>query len=289
MSDYLSLLRPRQWLKNVFVFAGLIFSRQFYYPDSIQTSVLAFLVFCTLSSSIYIINDIFDAPADRQHPAKRHRPLARGTIKLLHAWLIAGVLLAISVLGAWLIAVPFFMICVTYIVLMVLYSLVIKTVIILDVLFVAMGYVLRAIAGAVVINVAISSWLLVCTLLLALFLAISKRRVEIVILGDNAHHYRKTLSQYSLVLLDQMTAIVTSACLVSYCLYTLTSETVIKFHTRNLIFTVPFVLYGIFRYLYLTYNKKQTDMPERILFSDIPLMLCLILWVIACIAILTTA
>jgi 4-hydroxybenzoate polyprenyltransferase len=161
-----------------------------------------------------------------------------------------------------------------------------KKIVILDVLAVAMGYVFRAIAGAVAIDVEISSWLLLCTLLIALFLAISKRRTEIVLLGEGAIKHRKILSQYSLGLLNQMIAIVTAACVVSYCLYTLAPETVTKFGTRNLIYTVPFVIYGIFRYLYITYQKIESDIPERVLISDAPLQICLFLWIVSCILIL---
>jgi 4-hydroxybenzoate polyprenyltransferase len=164
----------------------------------------------------------------------------------------------------------------------------IKNIVILDVLFVAVGYVLRAIAGAVVISVEISSWLLLCTLLIALFLAISKRRTEIVLLGERATKHRKILSQYSLALLNQMIAIVTAACIVAYCLYTLAPETVGKFGTRNLIFTIPFVIYGIFRYLYITFQRVETDIPERVLLRDLPLQLCLLGWIVSCVLILAS-
>jgi len=286
--EYIRLLRPRQWFKNVFVFAGLIFSRHFFYPESIERSVFAFLVFSVLSSSGYIINDILDFREDRAHPLKSKRPIAAGKIGRGQAAFLAVLLFAISLFVAFLLSVNFFYVCVVYTMLITCYSFGIKNIVILDVLFVAIGYVLRAIAGAVVITVEISSWLLLCTLLIALFLAISKRRTEIVLLGDEATKHRKILSQYSLGLLNQMIAVVTAACIVAYCLYTLAPETVSKFGTRNLIFTVPFVIYGIFRYLYITYQKVETDIPERALLNDIPLQLCLLAWIISCVLILAS-
>ena len=288
MIEYIRLLRPRQWFKNVFVFAGLIFSRHFFYPESIERSVFAFLVFSVLSSSGYIINDILDFREDRAHPLKSKRPIAAGKIGRGQAAFLAVLLFAISLVVAFLLSVNFFYVCVVYTMLITCYSFGIKNIVILDVLFVAIGYVLRAIAGAVVITVEISSWLLLCTLLIALFLAISKRRTEIVLLGDEATKHRKILSQYSLGLLNQMIAVVTAACIVAYCLYTLAPETVSKFGTRNLIFTVPFVIYGIFRYLYITYQKVETDIPERALLNDIPLQLCLLAWIISCVLILAS-
>ena len=288
MIEYIRLLRPRQWFKNVFVFAGLIFSRHFFYPESIERSVFAFLVFSVLSSSGYIINDILDFREDRAHPLKSKRPIAAGKIGRGQAAFLAVLLFAISLFVAFLLSVNFFYVCVVYTMLITCYSFGIKNIVILDVLFVAIGYVLRAIAGAVVITVEISSWLLLCTLLIALFLAISKRRTEIVLLGDEATKHRKILSQYSLGLLNQMIAVVTAACIVAYCLYTLAPETVSKFGTRNLIFTVPFVIYGIFRYLYITYQKVETDIPERALLNDIPLQLCLLAWIISCVLILAS-
>lgn len=276
-------------MKNVFIFAGLIFSRHFYYVESITTAIAAFIVFCALSSAVYILNDVFDYEEDAVHPTKRHRPIAAGKIKRPTAVVLSVIIGIIALYGAHLISARFLLICLLYAVMMIIYSVVVKHIIILDVLFVAIGYVLRAIAGAVAISVEISAWLLLCTLLFALFLVVSKRRTEIVLLGDNAIRHRKTLDQYSIDILDQMIAIVTSACIVSYCLYTLAPETVAKFDTENLIFTVPFVVYGIFRYLYLTYKKTEAAVPERALVSDMPLLVCFILWVVVCVVILVNA
>lgn len=288
MIDYIKLLRPRQWLKNVFVFAGLIFSRQFLVLDSIEKSIFAFVVFSILSSSGYIMNDILDYKEDKAHPVKSKRPIAAGKVQRGRAAPIAVFLLVLSFVGAYLLGNYFLYVCLIYSGLMISYSVGIKNIVILDVLFVAVGYVLRAIAGAVVIAVEISSWLLLCTLLIALFLVISKRRTEIVLLGEGATKHRKILSQYSLGLLNQMIAIVTAACIVAYCLYTLAPETVSKFGTRNLIYTIPFVIYGIFRYLYITFQKVETDIPERVLISDFPLQLCLFAWIVSCVLILVS-
>jgi len=287
--DYFKLLRPQQWIKNVFIFAGLIFSRQFYYAESIITSIFAFLIFSLLSSGVYVINDILDYEEDKIHPVKSKRPIAAGRIKKENAWIISALLIFAAYVLAFFISNSFFYTCLVYSCMMVLYSLKVKHLVILDVLFVAIGYVLRAIAGAVAINVEISSWLLLCTLLLALFIVVSKRRTEIVLLGEEAVKHRKILFHYSIDMLNQMIAIVTSACIVSYCLYTLAPETVSKFHTRDLIFTVPFVIYGIFRYLFLTYKKQKADIPEKLLIKDLPLQICIISWVIVCVAILVNA
>ncbi len=289
MTRYIRLLRPQQWIKNVFIFAGLIFSRQFYNVGDILSTIYAFLVFSVLCSGIYVLNDILDFEEDKVHPIKAKRPVAAGEIGRNKAWFISFVLLITSLVFAWVLNERFLHICLIYTVLMILYSLKVKRIVILDVLFVALGYVLRAVAGAMVIDVEISSWLLLCTLLLALFLVLSKRRTEIVTLGENAIKHRKILVHYSVSLLNQMIAIVTSACIVSYCLYTLSPETVSKFNTRNLIFTVPFVIYGVFRYLYITYSKLKADVPEKIMLTDVPLQICLVLWVVSCILILVSA
>jgi len=285
---YAKLLRPQQWIKNFFLFAGLIFSLQFYHIESILTTIYAFFIFCILSSGVHIINDIIDYEEDRIHPIKSQRLISAGTISRTSAGIIA-IILALSalILALLLMNNYFFFTCLLYLVMMIMYSLKVKHIIILDILFVAIGYVLRAIAGAVAIRVEISSWLLLCTLLLALFIVVSKRRTEIIALGQEATKHRKILSQYSIDLLNQMIAIVTSACIVSYCLYTLAPETIAKFHTRNLILTTPFVIYGIFRYLYITYKKLETDIPEKALLNDTPLLICIVAWIVVCLLILT--
>ncbi len=286
MIEYIRLLRPRQWLKNVFIFAGLIFSRNFLHLESVEKTIFAFIVFSLLSSSAYILNDIIDYKEDQKHPYKSKRPIASGKISRAPAALVAAVLLFLSLAGGYFLSTGLFFVCLTYGMLMLFYSAVVKRVVILDVLFVAFGYVLRAIAGAVVIEVEISSWLLLCTLLIALFLAVAKRRTEILLLGEDASRHRRILSQYSLPLLNQMIGVVTAACIVAYCLYTLSPETVAKFGTKNLIFTAPFVIYGIFRYLYIAYQKLQTDIPERVLFNDLPLQVCLLAWIVSCVLII---
>jgi 4-hydroxybenzoate polyprenyltransferase len=286
--DYIKLLRPQQWIKNFFLFAGLIFSLQFYHTESILITIYAFFIFCILSSSVHILNDIIDYEEDRIHPIKSRRLISAGKISRTSAGIIAIILaLGALILAFFIINNYYFYTCLLYLIMMVVYSLKIKHIIILDILFVAIGYVLRAIAGAVAIRVEISSWLLLCTFLLALFIVVSKRRTEIIALGHEAPKHRKILSQYSIDLLNQMIAIVTSACIVSYCLYTLAPETIAKFHTRNLILTTPFVIYGLFRYLYITYKKLEADIPEKALLSDTPLQICLIAWIVVCLLILT--
>lgn len=285
VANYIRLLRPQQWVKNIFIFAGLIFSRAFLQGDDILASILAFCVFSVLSSGVYIINDMCDYEEDRKHPIKARRTIAADLVKRPQAGFIAAGLIVGSLFAAYYLDVDFFIVGVVYMALMVSYSIILKRVIILDVLIVAIGYVLRAIAGAVVIDVGISSWLLLCTLLIALFLVLSKRRAEINLLGARALEHRKTLAQYAPELLTHMIAIVTAACIVAYCLYTLAPETVEKFGSRNLIITVPFVLYGIFRYLYVSHQERASEMPENIVLRDPPLIICLILWAAICILI----
>lgn len=289
MIDYLVLLRPRQWLKNVFIFAGLIFSRHFLDPSSVGRSILAFFIFSLLSSSGYVLNDIVDRNDDVAHPVKSKRPVAAGRVRPASAAVVAAVLFLASLVAAFFLDTGFFHVCLAYAGCMLLYSLAVKHIVLLDVLFVAFGYVLRAIAGAVAIRVEISSWLLICTLLIALFLAVAKRRTELVVLGGDAARHRRILADYSLPLLDQMIAVVTASCVLAYCLYTLAPETVAKFGTKNLVFTVPFVIYGLFRYLYITYQKGHAGSPERVLFQDLPLQICLVGWTVVCILILLAA
>lgn len=271
-------MRPRQWTKNLLVFAALIFSRNLFNFSLTKDVTLAFIIFCLLSGSVYILNDLIDLKADRAHPKKSKRPLASGRLRPATAAVAGIVIVIISLSAAFWLNTLFALTALGYFILQIGYSLVLKHVVIIDVLAVAIGFVLRAIAGAEVISVPISSWLLICTILLALFLSLGKRRHEILLLEDNAVHHRKILYEYSPGLLDQMISVVTASTVVAYALYTMSADTIAKFHTDNLQYTIPFVLYGIFRYLYLIHQKSEGGSPERILFDDKPLLINIVLY-----------
>ncbi|MBN1824034.1 MAG: decaprenyl-phosphate phosphoribosyltransferase [Endomicrobiales bacterium] len=273
-------MRPKQWTKNLFIFAGILFSQNLFYADLLFLVIGSFIVFCLLSGSVYVLNDILDLQYDRKHPVKSKRPVASGKITVKKAWILFYSLAGASFFAAFLLGRPFFTVAAFYFVLQVLYSFVLKHIIILDIFTIAAGFVLRVIAGTVVIGVEISSWLLICTILISLFLALSKRRHELLTL-DDAHGHRKVLEDYSTELLDQMISVVTASTLVSYTLYTISDETVEKFGTKNLILTIPFVLYGIFRYLYLIHKKELGGSPETVLINDMPLLINIILWAAA--------
>lgn len=280
-------LRPHQWTKNLLVFAGLLFGQRLLDPDAFTRSVVAFAVFCALSSAVYLFNDIADREADRQHPLKRERPIASGALPV-HTAVAGAVLLTVASLGvsAMYLGASFGMVATGYLVLQALYSTWLKGVVIIDVLTIAGGFVLRAAAGAVAIDVPFSHWLLVVTVLLALFLALSKRRHEIVLLADGAISHRAILGEYNPYLLDQMISVVTSSTLVAYAFYTISPETELRFHTGLLGLTLPFPLYGIFRYLYLVHRKDLGGNPSDLLLTDRPLLVCVALWAAAVIAII---
>ncbi|MBD3385710.1 decaprenyl-phosphate phosphoribosyltransferase [candidate division KSB1 bacterium] len=273
-------LRPKQWTKNVIVFAGLFFAEDIFVVEKIFLAVVAFIAFSLVSSSGYLINDVVDRERDAQHPKKKHRPVAAGKISPTIAVFTAVILLIATFGGSFAISRPFTLILATYLVLTFGYSFGLKHVIILDVLIIASGFMLRAIGGTIIISEKLSSWLIICTTFLALFLAINKRRSEFIALGQNAQKTRKTLKKYSIELLNQMINTVTSACLISYALYTLDDQTVDKFDTRYLILTLPFVIYGLFRYLYIVDHKDIGETPELAILGDKPLVLCVMLFVI---------
>ena len=271
-------LRPAQWTKNLLVFAGLIFGRRLLDPAAVIDSGLAFLVFCALSGVVYLVNDVRDIDADRQHPIKSTRPIAAGAISTASAMATALVLGAGALGLAWWLAPMFGVVATAYVVLLTVYSTGLKHLVILDVLTIAAGFVLRAAGGAVVIGVTISHWLLVLTLLLALFLALSKRRAELVTLAGSAHGHRRSLAEYTPALLDQLITIVAGATLLAYAFYTISPETVAKFGTDRLLYTLPFPLYGIFRYLYLIHRHEGGADPSETLLSDRPILVCVALW-----------
>jgi 4-hydroxybenzoate polyprenyltransferase len=278
-------LRPEQWTKNLIVFAALIFGQRLFDPAAAGRSVAAFFVFCALSGVVYLLNDVSDREADRQHPLKRHRPIAAGEVSPSSALIVAAVI-AVGALGAafWL-SPALGWIAVAYLALFVAYTRVLKHVVILDVLTIAIGFVIRAAAGAAAIAVPMSQWLLVCTILLALFLGLSKRRHELTLLAESASGHRRILEEYNPYLLDQMIGVVTASTLVAYIIYCTSPETTDKFGTANLVLTTPFPIYGIFRYLYLV-HQRGAGSPSEVLLTDRPLVACIALWGLAVIAII---
>jgi len=282
----LASLRPKQWTKNFLVFAGLIFAPKLRDPDAVKSAVLAFIVFCVLSSVVYLVNDVQDREADRLHPQKRLRPIASGALAPTTALTAALVLGAVGLAGAFAINVEFGITSVLYLVLQVSYSMWLKHLVILDALALSGGFVLRAIGGAVAINVAFSNWLLLMTLLGALFIGFSKRRAEIVALADDATGHRRILAEYSPYLLDQMIGVVTSSTVLAYAFYTMSPETEAHFGTKRLAYTIPFIIYGIFRYLYLVHQREGGGNPSELLVTDRPLLACGALWTVSVIVIL---
>ena len=274
-------LRPSQWTKNLIIFAGLIFGQRLFDPVAVLQAVGAFAIFCVLSGVVYLVNDIADREADRQHPLKRHRPIASGLVPVGAAVGVAALLGAAALAAAFMLRLEFGLVAVAYVALQGLYSGPLKHVVIIDVLTIAIGFVLRAAAGAIVIAEPVSHWLLIVTILLALFLALSKRRHELVLLADGATSHRRILQEYSPYLLDQMISVVTASTLVAYAFYTVSPETIQKFNTDKLGLTLPFPLYGIFRYLYLVHQKEGGGSPSDLLLNDKPLLLCVALWVAA--------
>jgi 4-hydroxybenzoate polyprenyltransferase len=271
-------LRPQQWVKNGFVFAALIFSRSITdWHRNARVAAGAFL-FCLISSAVYLLNDILDAPEDRIHPLKRLRPLASGRLGVGTASLAAIIFASLSLGGAWLLDHTFFIIVAAYALINVLYSWTLKRVVLLDVFVISAGFVLRVISGGAIIHVEISPWLVVCATLLALFLALSKRRHELVVLGRDAGNHRSILSRYSPYFLDQLIGIVTASTLMSYALYTLSSDVQVKFPGKRLDLTIPFVLFGIFRYLYLVHQSEEGGNPTRLLFTDPVLLSVVLFW-----------
>lgn len=277
--DAVNSMRPSQWIKNLFVFAPLIFAQKFFDFFLILKTVGAFVLFCILSSAIYILNDLLDIEEDKIHPRKSKRPIALGKISKNQAISIFIALSVVSLSLAFWLNKYFFIAALTYFILQLAYSIKLKRIVIVDVFIIAAGFVIRIVAGGLVIEVPISSWLLICTMLLALFLAMGKRRHELVILENMASNHRSSLKEYSSYLLDQMIAVVTASTLIAYCLYTISAQTVEKFGTKNLIFTVPFVLYGIFRYLYLIHHKEKGGSPESLIIKDKPLLIDILLWI----------
>jgi 4-hydroxybenzoate polyprenyltransferase len=279
-------LRPNQWTKNLFVFGALVFAQKLNDPHAVVRATAAFVVFCALSGAVYLINDVLDREQDQRHPLKKMRPIASGAVDPKTAVVAALVIAASALFAASRLGLPFFATACAYLGLLWAYSAYLKHLVILDVLTIAAGFTLRAVAGGAAISVPVSHWLLVCTSLLALFLALSKRRHELVLLAADAPDHRASLDQYTPYLLDQMISVVTASTLIAYAFYTISPETTGKFGTTLLSLTIPFPLYGIFRYLYLVHRRDLGGSPAELLLNDRPLLVCVGLWALAVVLII---
>lgn len=280
IKNLIKSMRPKQWIKNSFVFAGLIFSKSFFHLELILKTVYCFVLFSMVSGVVYIINDIVDADKDTLHPVKSKRPIAAGRLNRAPALVFSLILLAVSLALAFLLSINLFIILLAYFLLILLYSLKLKNVVILDVIILSAGFVLRTAAGAAVIDVRISPWLILCTTLLALFLALNKRKNELLVMSDRAGEHRKILEQYTPELINSMLSVITSTTVMSYSLYTFSAG-----KSGYMMLTIPFVLYGIFRYQYLVATRDMGGSPELTLFKDKPLLINVALWVAACVII----
>lgn len=282
----ITTMRPRQWLKNTIIFAALVFDRQLStgnWPAVLRT-FLGFVIFCLLSGVVYIINDIADLEADQQHPIKKKRPLASGKLSVNVAKGFAIITLALIIPLSFLLSPAFAIVALSYLVLNLAYSKWIKNIPLLDVFAIALGFVLRILAGITLIEVArFSPWLYVVTTLGALYIGFGKRRAELALLSENANSHRKVLDGYTLPLLDQLITIVSSTTIIAYSLYTFSAPNLPDNHVMML--TIPFVMYGIFRYLYLIQVKHRGGAPEEVIYSDRPLQITIILWGITVLAI----
>lgn len=280
LRPYIRACRPTQWVKNSIVLAGLIFAVEFNDPTKIAKALVAFLAFCFLSSAVYLLNDIHDIESDREHPKKRNRPIASGQVPVPTATVMSIVLAIVALTASFIIAIKLGIVASVYLAMNYCYSYGLKRVVIVDVMTIAIGFVLRALAGVYAIDASISSWLLICTILLALFLGFSKRRHEVILLDSLASSHRKILDHYSLPFLDQMISVTTASTLVAYILYTMSADAQHFHQEQRFELTIPFVVYGIFRYLYIVYHKSEGGSPTESLLTDRPLLLNIGLWLV---------
>ncbi len=286
----LRTMRPKQWTKNLFCYVGLVFAAQLGHIDAVLRSTAAFVIFCILSGAVYLLNDLVDLEKDRAHPLKRKRPLASGALSPALARLALIICAVGGVVGAWLVTPWFALVAAGFLVLNIFYSYVLKNIVLLDLFGIAGGFLLRALAGTVVIGVAMSPWLYLCTLLGALFLGLGKRRHELIVLEDRAALHRKILGEYTTEFLEELISIVSAAILMTYSLYTFFPQPGGGVHGQVqpswLMATIPFAIYGVFRYLYLVHLKSEGGAPEEVLLSDLPLIIDILAWAFSMVVIL---
>ncbi len=289
--DVAHLLRPWQWSKNGILFAGLVFSVHLLDPAFALRAVAGFVGFCLASSAVYVLNDLCDVERDRRHPTKRNRPIASGRVRPRSALAIFAVLLVVSMALGLRLGASFIGVLGLFYLVNVSYSFWFKNVVILDVLLIAISFVIRAIGGVMALRpldpaIEISPWLLLCTLFLALFLGLGKRRHELALLEADASGHRATLREYSKGFLDQLITVVTAGTLLAYAIYTIAPGTVSKFHTPSLVYTIPFVVYGVFRYLYLIWEREQGGNPSRTFYRDLPILLTTLGWLVTVVVVI---
>lgn len=287
---FLELIRPKQWIKNLFVFAPILFAGQLLNYPLLFENILAFLAFCGISSSVYVLNDIIDVESDRAHKKKRYRPIAAGDVSVSSAKVLFGILLLLTILLSLRLNPLFILTISLYFINNLLYSFKIKNVVLLDVFSISIGFIFRVIGGAVAIDVSISSWMIITTIFISLFLGISKRRAELSGPNqENLEKQRKVLSDYDVGFVDQLNTIAATGTIISYALYTVSEKAILSFHSDKLIYTTPFVIYGIFRYLYLLHQKNLGESPTQIVTKDLPIIINSLLWLIVCAAIIYKA
>ena len=282
-------MRPWQYTKNLLVFAALIFAQRMSDPMAVMLSVIAFVYFCMVSSAVYLINDVRDCEEDRLHPEKCRRPIASGELPVQTALAAAVVLALVGIVGSFAVNVALGAVTLSYFVLQMAYQAALKRMVLLDVFAIAGGFVLRAVAGAEAISVVISPWLLICTLLLALFLGLAKRRGELSVLPQGSIGHRETLDRYSIGMLDHLISAMVASTIMAYCLYTISDRTVAELGSTRLMYTIPFVIYGLFRYVYLIHRHGHGGAPDRTLLRDRPLLLTVVLYALTAAAIIYLA
>ncbi|MFO7914963.1 MAG: decaprenyl-phosphate phosphoribosyltransferase [Candidatus Krumholzibacteriales bacterium] len=286
-------MRPKQWIKNLLVLAGVVFARKFTAFPMIMRSLIGFALFCMMSGAVYILNDIFDRREDKEHPSKKHRPIPSGKLGVSAAALSASATILISLTAAYFMGLEFFLFAVFFLVVNLLYSLLLRKMVILDIMGISFSFLARAGAGVAILHpvapdIEFSPWLWICTLFLSLFLAICKRRSEYFVL-ENAGLHRKALRQYSGHLLDQLVGLTATATLISYSIYTVWPRTVQEYGTMNLVFTIPFVVFGLMRYLYLVYNRMKGGDPSAVLLTEKQIMVDVFLWITVTLIIINSA
>jgi 4-hydroxybenzoate polyprenyltransferase len=286
-------MRPRQWTKNLMLFAGIVFSERFHEPTLVKKSIVGCILFCFFSGAVYILNDVFDRNKDREHPAKKDRPITGGRLGTAAASTVSAVLIVALLPVSWMLGGEFFIMSLVFILINLAYSMFLRGIVILDVITISFSFLIRAAAGVAVLHVdapdvELSPWLLICTLFLSLFLAFCKRRYEVCSL-ESAHNHRNALKDYSVRFLDQLVVMSATAAVISYSIYTVWPKTVDKFGTSNLVYTIPFVVFGIMRYLYLVYTKQEGGDPSGVLLLEKAILIDVFLWFCATILILVRA